>query len=327
MPQRRQNLRKIPPIIANKLRAMKSQTCQVGTSKVIPASTIIAGRYRHLGITLSSGGLSLPSAIIPAADAGRYSTQNAMGYDIIRRDLPKRVSSYTTVEVPNYGDWTLGSHDVDIPHYAYPREHIAPTGYAIELHCRDPRAVNQAYIVSFRLDAILDRFSPSFDDALLYCLNILQENVGACDVHEATVPIEEYDKSLHVAWELLPPGSLEQLLVRLFRHRPPSPQERETIEDRHAFLMTLNPKRTIVGTSGFARYYGALLQDDLVVFENAQYGNAIYIMYSSWESLSQRTRMELLSGRYGSDFARIVHSPGWKARVNALLNYRRRNIA
>ena len=50
--------------------------------------------------------------------------------------------------------------------------------------------------------------------------------------------------------------------------------------------------------------------DDFVVFENLQYGNAIYVMYENWQAISQRSRVELLAGDPDS-FERIVHRSGW----------------
>jgi len=48
-----------------------------------------------------------------------------------------------------------------------------------------------------------------------------------------------------------------------------------------------------------------------VVFENVEYGNAAYAMFEQWETLSQRTRLELLAGP-AEGFIRVVHRPGWQ---------------
>lgn len=57
-------------------------------------------------------------------------------------------------------------------------------------------------------------------------------------------------------------------------------------------LAQLNPQNYIAGTSGFARYFGEKLRDDLVAFENLHYGNALYVMYEDWVTLSHRSRTE-----------------------------------
>ena len=74
------------------------------------------------------------------------------------------------------------------------------------------------------------------------------------------------------------------------------------------------------GISGLQRYFGAIIEDDLVVFENTRYGNAIYIMYNNWQELSTLSRIELMSGKYGSDFDRVVHTSKWEDKVKKLIS-------
>lgn len=62
-----------------------------------------------------------------------------------------------------------------------------------------------------------------------------------------------------------------------------------------------------------------MLEDDLVVFENIEYGNAIYILYDDWDEISKLSRIDLLSGRAGSNFDRIIHSGNWKEEVRKKL--------
>ena len=64
--------------------------------------------------------------------------------------------------------------------------------------------------------------------------------------------------------------------------------------------------------------------DDFVVFENIRYGNAIYVMFEGWESLSRKSRIDLLKGsREG--FERIEHRDGWEGRsASTMLEHYRR---
>ncbi len=50
-----------------------------------------------------------------------------------------------------------------------------------------------------------------------------------------------------------------------------------------------------------------------------EYGNALYTMFEDWQTLSQKSRIELLSGRYGKNFERVVHKKGWKERVRKII--------
>jgi hypothetical protein len=102
-------------------------------------------------------------------------------------------------------------------------------------------------------------------------------------------------------------------------------EERAVVEERYEFLMGLKPQQLVYGTSGLQRYFGALIRDDLIVFENVRYGNAIYVMFEDWQELSKRTRAELLSGRYGKNFERVMHGAGWKGKTRRIVAERRKN--
>ncbi|MDZ1756463.1 hypothetical protein M2Z52_26545, partial [Klebsiella pneumoniae] len=84
---------------------------------------------------------------------------------------------------------------------------------------------------------------------------------------------------------------------------------------RNDLLIRTFPKKIVTGNSTFSNYIGAMLEDDLVVFENIEYGNAIYILYDDWDEISKLSRIDLLSGRAGSNFDRIIHSGNWKEEV------------
>lgn len=99
------------------------------------------------------------------------------------------------------------------------------------------------------------------------------------------------------------------------------------MKERISVMHRLKPEAYITGTDGFLRYFGAKFGDDFVVFENARYGNALYIMYDGWEALSQKSRIELLAGDRDS-YDRIEHRKGWidqlRGRVQAYRSRKRR---
>ena len=78
--------------------------------------------------------------------------------------------------------------------------------------------------------------------------------------------------------------------------------------------MLVKPQAFIQGTSEFRRYFGAQFADDIVVFENIEYGNAIYVMFEDWQLLSKKTRIELLSAEE-RQFVRIPHTRTWKLKL------------
>lgn len=79
-------------------------------------------------------------------------------------------------------------------------------------------------------------------------------------------------------------------------------------------MKALKPLRWVIGSDGFGGYFGALFADDVVAFENASYGNAIYVMGIEWQQNSQMSRVELLNSA-DADFTRIPHTKNWMIRL------------
>jgi len=190
--------------------------------------------------------------------------------------------------------------------------------------CNDIAPGLPAYIIAFQVHEVFDKKDNNFNDHLLENLNLLQESVGACGVEPASMALAEYVKSLNVSWEILPPGTLGETMERVFRGKTPTPQEKDVTTERYNFFQTLKPKSLVFGQSGFRRYFGALLDDDMVVFENIEYGNAIYILFDNWEDLSKLSRIDLLSGKFSTAFERVIHTSGWKEKVKIIIADRRK---
>lgn len=319
----KKNIRKIPRHVAAKLNTIRGDLVVAGCAVKFHRDRIVNGELAHLGIRLEPAGLVVPGAIIPPGTQGKYSDRNVNGEEIVRRDLPKE-THYRSVETPNWGDSYYGYHTVDLPYEAYPREFNPPRESQIILECQNPAPTVSEYLIAFKVEEILDKRAKDFDKRLLEALNLLQENIGACGVEASTVPMANYFNSLHVSWDILPPGSKVAVLQRLFRGKTPSQTLQDVASDRYDFFESLGARQLIVGTSGFRRYFGALLEDDLVVFENIEYGNAVYVLFTNWRELSQKSRIDLISGKYGTDFNRVVHSKGWKGQVKDIVATRRR---
>jgi hypothetical protein len=318
----KKNVRKIPRAVRNKLQRIAELDIVVGCACKFSAAEIRDGALSHLGIRLAPAGLQYPERIVPPADQGKYSRRNVDGWEQPRYDLPLE-TGYHAAEAPNWGDSYYGTHTVSLPHKVRPKDFHPPRELELVLHCANPDPEQDAFVLAARVDEVLAQSALDFEDRLLEDLNLLQENLGACGVQPADTSLADYARTLHLAWDILPPGSRDEALQRLFRGRRPTQQQQDTAASRYDFFESLNPRQIIVGTSGFRRYFGALLEDNLVVFENIQYGNAIYVMYENWQELSQRSRIELLSGRLGDRFDRVTHREGWQAEVRLLVQARR----
>jgi hypothetical protein len=314
----KKNLRGIPQSIKTKLNALKGRPIIAACSKIYSAADLARGVLKHLDIQLTDGRLSYPQSIVPPEKSGKYSDKNVNGEEVVRKDLPKE-THYNRVETPNWGDSYNGTHTVNLPYEKYPRDFISPRLARIKISVPTSEPNRESYMIVFEVDQVLNQDDQAFDENLLECLNLLQENLGFCGVQASGATTTDYLNTLRVSWEVLPPGTREEALARLFHGKTPSDEERALVQDRYDFLIGLRPQSLIYGTSGLERYFGGLIRNDLVIFENIQYGNAIYIMFEDWQELSKRSRTELLSGRFGKNFERVVHGSGWKGTVKSII--------
>jgi len=319
----KKNLNKIPKDIYQKIEKIRGDAVVVGCAIKVKAEDLLAGKLTNLGINLTSKGLEVPSSVVPNKDQGKYSGRNINGHEIVRKDLAKE-THYNNVETPNWGHY--GTHTVHLPYEKYPRDFFPPRELEILINPVETKPNLSAYVISFKVQEVLSKKEKNFEKKLLENLNLLQENVGACGVEPADMAIKDYAKTLHVSWEILPPGTLDETVERIFRGKKPTVQQKDTIKERYDFFQTLKPQSLVFGQSGFRRYFGALLEKDLVVFENVEYGNAVYVLFENWEELSKLSRLDLMSGKFGNSFERITHISGWKGKVRTAVAYYRNEI-
>lgn len=289
--------------------------CVVACLRKITRQELQDGVFAHLHMKWNEDQVSFPETIIPDWGNGSYSKANLEGKVIVLKDLPMVRKTYS-MDTPNYGDWSNGSHEVSFDRDVYQRRYIPPRELGIKISqvAFDPGA--DAIVFRFTVDEVLDRSASDFHERLLFNINLLQENVGNHDVFEADASLDDYLKTLYVNWELLPPGEREDNLAKIFRTvKSDDLRIRGEITARYDFLERLKPTQIIRGTNGFRNYFGAQFAPDLVVFENVEYGNAIYIMFEDWDMLSQLSRTELLA-QHPDRIVRIPHTAGWRRRLS-----------
>lgn len=313
------NLRRIPDRILALIKDMTSNELVVSCAIKIDIDAIQSGRFSHLGIGWGEQSPYAPEKVIPLADVGIYSKRNLHGHEVTYKDRPKTTKTWS-IDAPNYGDWTNGSHDVEFSREVFQREFFGPKLLAIKIGVLGKDVYRDAYVFSFTVDEVLDRTSEDFEDELLFNLNLLQENTGNHDVQQLNAGVEDYLNTLYVNWEILPPGNREDTVAWILSgSNGLTPKQKQEIIERTQYLHSLGPRNFIKGTSEFRKYFGAQFADDLVVFENIEYGNAIYIMFAQWTELSKRSRTELLSSG-GQGFERITHNQNWKIRLKKIID-------
>lgn len=318
----KKSFRAIPPDIEKKLAKLKSKTVVVGCAAKLSEKDIRDGVYEHLGIVIEKGQPSFDERIVPDASAGHAADFNTNGREIVRKDLPMILKSFS-FEAPNYGDWSNGSHEVTHERKVYQREFIPPdeNEITIKLLAKEETSDGTEYVFRFVIDRPIRIGAEDYQDTLLRLLNLLQESVGSVDLFATDATPEDYLKTIYVNWEILPPGERDTNIAKITAGIQASDEEtRKRIGDRYDFFDKMKPLAFIKGHDGFRRYFGAKFTDELVAFENMEYGNAVYIMLTDWKDASKKTKQELLaSGRDGKDFFRVVHTKGWKTQVKELI--------
>jgi len=311
----KKNLNTIPTHIRNKLHAFSDDDVVVACVKRLSGEEL--ARYAHLGIRYTPPDAHMPPPTVPPPTAGRYSKMNVEGKEVIRYDLPKYTKTFY-IDSPNFGDPSKGWHTVEWDRLVYHRDFIPPKELELAIDILDQPTVD-LFRIKFEIKEVLSKVSPDFDDDLLYNLNLLQENVGAVDVFPSAATLAEFTRTVQLDWEFLPPNDVEAVVRHILAKKPTmTVDERKTMEERLSVFAKFNPTAFLTGTSGFLRYFGAQFRDDLVVFENINYGNALYVMTDNWQELSKRSRMELLKGpREG--FERIEHRQGWETQLQGVL--------
>lgn len=314
------NIRKIPQHIRTELTEINSELVVVAATKKVARADIAGGLYDHVGLSSLEGDIVAGSSMLPPDDAGKWSQRNLHGWDRKRDDLPKVTKSYVR-EVPNWGDAIRnGTHMHTWSREVYQRQVFEPQGMTISADILADHGGD--YIsVRFSLAPMLDRTESEFELMLLWSLNVLQENTGVAGVFSADATREDYAKTILIDWEIFPPGTADEVIGRLLR-RPArqhnAPDFDGPIADRVRFFERLNPTAYIRGQGSFGSYFGAQFADDLVVFENLKYGNAIYVLYEDWRDISRRSRIDLLRDK-DANFDRIIHSDNWKKEIKELL--------
>lgn len=288
----------------------------VAQTKCIPIADIARGLYKHVGLTSANSVPAAGAPILPPANSGKWSTRNREGWQHPKHDLPKIWKTYSW-DTPNFGDSTYGWHTTSRTREVYQVESHEPRAQKIATEILSSRGDGSTdFLVKFSIDALFDKESESFERELFWAVNILQENTGVAGVYASNAARDDYLATLTVDWQFFPPGTADEV-VALFRkiRKANGGKTNGVMEQRLKLFAALKPRRYIEGTQKFAAYIGAQFADDLVVFENVHYGNALYVLYDSWRDISKRSRIDLLKGTSES-FDRFVHTDGWEERFS-----------
>ena len=313
------HFRRIPDHIGRELNGIKAPFVVVSTTLKLSLDDIARGKYRKLGITIRDGQVSYSPSLVPHVANGYYSKYNRYGREISLKHLPKVYKTYHW-ETPNFGDPSKGFHDNYRTYLTWQSKFIAPRDWALSFQIL--KNGEDFVLIKVSVDTIFDRNQQSFNDNLFFAINLLQENAGDCHVFDANATNDDYLRITKLGWEIFPPGSIDRAVEKVKSQiRNLTPEKAKRIDDRAKFIDRLKPVEILVGVGMNSKYFGAKFREDLVAFENVDYGNAIYLLFGNWEELSKKSRTEILQ-RPDKDFVRIPHTRYWK--MNMISELKRR---
>ncbi len=250
-----------------------------------------------------------PEILYPENLSGIYARRNRNGIVWVLKNLPKITKTYS-FDSPNFGDPDKGYHTTTWSRKVYQRRLEPPRDWDVALTVinQDEKHVR----IKVAINAILDRNHPDFRNDLFFAINLLQEQCRDCHVFDAAVTDEELARVTTVGWEIFPPGTMDRTLSEITKRlHNPTPERKCEIQKRTNVLDRLHPTEYILGRGMNSRYFGAKFGENIVVFENLDYGNAIYILFDNWQEISQMSRVDILK-RHERDFIRIFHKKGWE---------------
>ena len=299
-------------------KAIQGELRRIAGDRVVVAAVLVvtladAGKYASLGLHVENSRIAAGDPVLLPPSSGIYACRNLDGWNEKRSDLPKEMRDISTW-APS---WNSGSyHLITCEIEAYPIEpHPARL---LTISATVLEHLSEAALVRFRVDQPLHRSDAAFASDLRFNLRLLHEAVGEAHVFDADLSDDEFAKMQHVDWELLPPGSTDRVLAQLTSRNAINPEKLKVAQDRLSVLDRLGHDGFIVGKGRFARYFGARFGDRLVVLENLEYGNALYMFEENWEQLSQLSRTELIKRR-DTSVHRIPHVQGWQSAIRKLV--------
>lgn len=313
-------IRKIPALIDRKLRGINSPSVQVAVCLSVDANAIDSLGLSMLGVRIENQALVVPAIpVYPPESYGAVANQNINGRELVDKNSPKILKHIYLGDRPIYGDWSNGSFDLWQTREVYRKVLIPPNGFSLRLSNEGYDDTAKKWKLVVAVVPPLDRNAIDFMEALIFALSLIREVTRQCDIYAADTSPTDVASAKVVSWEIFPPGQRDLKSEVARRIIGKSDSEKKFILDRAGTIEKLKPKQFVLGSGLASNYYGALFANDLVVFENLDYGNATYILYDNWQELSQLSRSELLRGK--ENFDRIVHGKKWDKHLAEVVSH------
>ncbi len=312
----KKNFRVIPTLTEESIKEIKNRFIKVGRTIIATQKDIVDGKYKKLGITFINNKISYKNEMLPDKKSGRFSKYNFEGRVVPRYDLPKIKKTFSI----DYYPWGNTDLPMETAYYEKPvaqKEILLPEYLIFSISLVETK--DDEYTFKIEINSVIDKMSADFNEELLKYINICQENLSGYSVYsEDDEPEEELIKSTYVNWNLLPPKPLG---IEYFKTNFPqkTDEEHKVAYDRYKYLLSLKPKQLFRGPNSFNYYFGAEFDNGIVILENINVGNALYIIYQDWETISKLSRTEIIALRTDK-VDRVLHTKNWMQLANHLLS-------
>lgn len=235
---------------------------------------------------------------------GPFSTFNANGREIVRRDLPK--VSQSRMVWSTWNDWHGNPHSgMQIrSQNVYQKELVPPPEEYLTVMQGEAGLVLASRVLARTVDD---------ESKLVHVINLFLELFGDLKITSADLKANQSLAVKRLNWRVLPPGEypferakreLNQFLSQV------DESVRPVVESRIMSVTQYKPDFVAVGVGGFREYVVFGFQSkNIYVLESPTLGNATYVFKNNWTAVSALSKKEILEGALHE--ARLVHNHRW----------------
>ncbi|PSL23712.1 hypothetical protein [Chitinophaga ginsengisoli] len=257
-----------------------------------------------------SNSLNDGEAVLPRI-VGSVSKFNAEGGFIKLMNEPKETCYKERLWT--WKDWGGTEHTkiVYVPYQRYKRQIIDPPGEELVL-------VNNADVAVILSNKL--KYTQANSGLIKHIINLFLELFGDCQILKENLTPAIKAPIHRLNWNVLPPGKYPWEKAKAIVNdytKGLSQNKTEIIKNRINVISRHEPDFIAIGEAGFHGYWVlGFTNKKLYILESLHFGNATYVLGNNWETISQMTKAEIISGSLSK--ARIIHREGWATDINNL---------
>ncbi len=282
---------------------------------LVPTALLKPSQFKRTGFQadVKSG-----DAILPPI-TGSVTRFNAEGKWEIHKHLPKE-SRYLYSRLWTWKQWSGRNSSVEVEKFCdiyrecYQRSLIGPPSELVHFF-----VTTEGEFFSSR-EIPLNEYTKT---DVQHIINMFLEIFGVCEIRKNDFSSFLPQKIRHVHWKILPVGMSPWERVSLYaveKLRRRSEARKKVILERQKILLSYGAEEVAIGSGGFNDYIGYIYPNkEFVILESLISNNATYVFDRNWEEVAKLSKKEILKEGFHRD--RIIHSKGWRERLDRLFEY------